>query len=272
MTEFQGITNSRVIREYVILPQIGLTGRVEFSGWIPIIRVTDPSLMQQTSLGDILIDLRFQIRRGWFKFPFFQEKADTRYYSNFYLGFNDPTGVKQFEYEGIFFPYSNGLKDLRWGFLLGSFPGDFEMYLNFIYVYASYPGESFLPITKDPWNTKTNPKSYFFNLHRIFLKFLWPGPSYGEWPFRDDYIIYNVDLSYWLIRKPVIFRYKIFLELNGLQVFNTAYCLKHTQLDLTTGGIVRFVRGLKGIFALSIPVVKGDYEGLRFYAGINFNL
>jgi hypothetical protein len=272
MIDFQGTTNARQVREYILLPQIGLTKRVEFFGWIPFLRVSEPDTEPVTSLGDMTLDLRFQIRQGWFRFPYFQEKADTRFYLNFYLGFNGPTGPKQFEYDGLFFPYANGLKDFRWGFLFGAFPGDFEIHLNFIYVYASYPGESFLPVTKDPWNMNTNPKSYFFNLHRIFLKFLWPGPSYGEWPFRDDYFLYNVDLTYWLIQKPVIFRYKVFMELNGLQNFNSVYCIRKKQLDFSAGFFVRFVRGFKGILGGSLPLVEGNYKGTRFFAGVNFTL
>lgn len=271
MTSFTATTNAREVSQYIVIPQIGLTSRVEFVGWIPFIKVLQDG-ETQTTLGDLTLDLRFQLKRGWYRFPFFQKEDDTRYYLNLYMGFNSATGPKVFEYNGTFFPYSTGIGDFRWGFLFGSYPGNFEYYLNFIYVYAKYAGETFFPVTGDLWNAKSNPPSYFFNLHRILLKFLWPGKAYGEYPMIDDYIIYNLSLCYWIDKKPAIFRYKIFTELNGLQNFNAAYCLKKNQLDLTSGVIVRFFRGSKGILGVSIPLIAGEYTGLRFYAGMLFSL
>lgn len=270
-TSFQGTTNSREVTQYILIPQIGLTSRVEFVGWIPFIKVKQDK-ETQTTLGDMTLDLRFQIKRGWYRFPFFQKEADSRYYLNLYMGFNGATGPKVFEYNGFFFPYSNGIGDFRWGFLFGSYPGNFEYYVNFIYVYAKYAGETFFPVTKDIWNPSATPPAYFFNLHRILLKFLWPGKAYGEYSMIDDYIMYNVSLCYWIDKKPAIFRYKIFTELNGLQNFNAKYCLKKNQLDLTTGVIVRFFKGSKGILGFSAPLIEGEYTGLRFYAGVLFSL
>jgi len=271
ISQFQGTTNNRLINQTEVITKIGLAKRVEFVGLFPFLKVTEDSEPIST-FGDMILDLKFELKKGWYQIPFVQKNDDSRYFFDFYAGLNGSSGPKKYEYDGLFYPYATGLGDFRWGFLFGSYIKKIEYYLNFIYVYASYDGETFFPVSKSFWDTKSNPKVYFFNVHRIFLKFLWPGKAYGEYPMRDDYILYNINLDYWFEIKPILFKYKIFAELAGLQNFNSQYCLLKSHLTLNTGVIARVIKGGKLVLGASIPIIAADFDKPKFFFGIKLSL
>lgn len=289
MSQFEGATNERVVRLYEFVPEVGLTRRVEFTGWLPFYRVKEfDDTKEQTlaTMGDLIVDLKFQLGRGWYKIPFFQKKKDTRYYSDLYFGFNTGTGPEVNLYGGRFDPYAMGLGDFRWGVLLGSYTKKVEVHANILYTYASYFGENFFPLEKDilripGFGVSTNEENtvstndelvVFFNVHKVLLKFLWPGKIYGETPLWDDYISYNLCASYWFEMKPLLFKHELFLEVNGLQPFGPQYCLRKARLDLTAGLITRFFKGGKAVMAVTLPVLESDYRGAKVTAGLLFSL
>ena len=269
ISQFQGITNQRLVNQSIVVTKVGLAKRVEFVGTFPFLKVTEFGDSLST-LGDIILDLKFQLKKGWYRVPLIQTNDDSRYFWNLYIGFNGATGPKQFEFDGMFHPYTTGIGDFRWGFLWGSIIDKFEYYLNFIYVYAKYNGETFFPVEGKLWDMKSNPKVVFFNVHRIFLKFLWPGKAYGEYPMRDDYILYNVNLDYWFEIKPILFKYKLFAELAGLQNFDSQYCLLKSRLTLTTGTVARIFKGGKIILGISFPLIIADYADPKFFFVVHF--
>jgi hypothetical protein len=273
MYQFNSTTNNRIVNEYIIIPQIGLTRIVEFEGWIPLIKVTEYDLSPFT-LGDLLLQLKVQLFKGWYKFPFVDKRDDTRYYLDLYMGFNTQTGPSSDLFNGTFFPYSLGIPDFRWGALWGSYTGSFEYFANFIYTMAAYKGETFFPLSKDLWNPQGSPPSYIFNIHKMFLKWLWPGQVFNDSPapILDDYITYGFNIGYWLEIKPIIFKYKFFMELNGVQPFFPSHCLKKPSLDFTAGIIARLFKGGKITFGVSFPIIVADYTGSIFYFGVNFSL
>lgn len=287
-SQYQSALDKRVVQEYLINPQIGLHRKVEFVGWVPIIRMSDPTLPDQTmgTLGDILGDLNFELKKFWYRTPLVQKDQDTLSYLNLYLGFNFATGPKQSFADGFFYPYSVGVGDFRWGFLWGNYTKRWEWFLNFMYTYAARDGETFFPVEgklfyippKPAKETEAQRKErlsrsvIFFNLHKVFIKWFWPGPSYGEWPMRDDFIVYNFNFSYWLEGFPVLLKHKLMIELNGLQNFNPKYCMRLNQLDLTTGVMTRFYKGAKTYLCVSLPLVQGLYKGPKWFVGVTFSL
>jgi len=278
----------RIIREYTINPHIGLSKKVEFVGWLPVFYIQDPSVPDQkmTTMGDILGELKFELKKFWYRLPLIQKNSDTLSYLNLYLGFNFATGPGKEFAEGFFYPYSIGIGDFRWGFLWGSYTKKWEYFLNFIYTYAAQKGETFFPVSskifyfpeKKPNETKEEREKrirdtvFLWNIHRVFLKFFWPGPSYGEWPMRDDFIVYSFNFSWWIEDFPFLFRHKLMLEIVGLQSFNQNYCLRLNQIDLTFAIMTRFLKSIKSFLGVSLPLKEGLYSGPRFFVGVMFSL
>lgn len=291
-SQFESSLDTRFGREYLINPRIGLTRKVEFEGWVPVLHMQDPERPEQaiTTLGDILGDLRFAVGRFWYRLPFLQgEGEETVSFLHLYLGFGFATGPKKAFAEGYFHPYALGLPEFRWGVVSGNYAGRWEWHLNLFHTYAAMEGETFFPVEGKIWYVPPAPKDrpetpeeraerwkksvILFNIHKVLIKWFWPGPTYwGEWPMRDDFVLYNAAVGYWLEDGPWLFRHRLALELNGLQAFDGRYCQRRTQLDVGVSVTTRFTKGLRSWLGVVWPVVVGIYEGPRFFVGGTLSL
>ncbi len=259
---------------------LGLAKRVEFKGIFPYLQYRQKYPSEGETFGDIILYLKFDIGKFRFRYPSFIYEGNVRNYIDFVTGFNIATGPSR-EEDNRFANYSIGLPDWRVGFFYGQQVSDFSIDLNFIYVFASAQGEEYLPFSGEIFSTSKN--SYFFDIHKVIVKFLWPGrypwarkeaPLHEKYPHSDDYFIFNAAVNYDFYPSFTIFNYGIFIELNWIQSFHRI-CLRQTELLLTPGLQVYLSGSTTLLGCVSIPVDKHTreyYFDKKYFIGINFLL
>ena len=240
--------------------QTGLSKKVEFVGLFPwLIYRREGESRSQNYFGDIILDLKFNLNKYWYNF--FNREVSAAL--DLYVGINGATGPTVKE-ASEFYGVSTGLVDVRLGLLYSQrILRRLSNYLNFIYVYASESGEDYLPFSSSIWSKKDG--SYLFNIHKVIGKFIWPGKIDDEYWGRNDYIIYNVSLNYDLYIRDLLYRYKFFMELNGLRNFTPA-CIFGNELLYTVGAEVRIFKNWRVIGAATLPIIlDSDYYFKRKY-------
>jgi len=260
--------------------QLGLAKKVEFTGIFPYIQLRQLYIPESETFGDIIIYLKFDIKKFIYKYPKFISSIPVYNYLNFITGFNIATGpVKQENRE--FEKYSTGLPDWRIGLVYGNYFGDLYIDTSFIYVFASYYGEDYLPFSSEIFSTSKN--SYFFDIHKVIVKFLWPGkypwaekdaPTIDKYPHSDDYFMFSANLNYNLYPNFTLFDYGFFVQFDWLQSFNKL-CLKQTELLITPGMQIFISKTATLIGAVSLPIDKNKrayYFDIKYFLGFSFLL
>jgi len=277
--QFSAATDSRIFRTSTVIAHIGINPKMEMLAWFPFPNVTKGNVSQTALPGDILIDVKYQTRKGWYRLPFLQKEQDSIYYLNLYMGFNTATGPQQFNLDGLFFPATRGLTEVKFGVLFGTYTKHAEFFANLYHVYATDYGEKLLSFEDRAFFFPTASERsngakpiFLWNAHKVLLKFIWPGKIGGEWPFGNDYFEFNLAFNYWVEFKPIIFRYKFFIEMNIRKSYNVNFCLVPDQFQLTGGVTVRFFKGAKATLAASYPVYSQEFRNLKYTFGLMVSL
>ncbi|MDD5066469.1 MAG: hypothetical protein PHF84_05425 [bacterium] len=217
---------------------LGLAKRVEFIGIFPYIQLRQEFTGELDTFGDILLYLKFKMNNFYYNFPFLNVPAFNQF--DLVVMFNTATGPSREEMEE-FSPYSTGLPDFSLGFFYGKMISDFSLDLNFIYTFAAHIGEEYLPFSDSIWNSSK--QSYFFDIHKVFVKFFWPSrypwakkeaAKWERYPHIDDY--FHLDLGFNYLVEPdwSLFSYDFFLELNWLRSWSSESIFQE-RLLLTPG-------------------------------------
>lgn len=258
--------------------QLGLAKRVEFRGIFPYIQLRQKSIAEMDNIGDILVYLKFDIGKFMFKYPSFLFSGYVRNYIDFVTGFDIATGPSKEEVEE-FANYSTGLPDWRVGIFYGQQVSDLSININFLYVFASYQGEEYLPFSSEIFSSSK--KSYFFDIHKVIVKFLWPGrypwtkddaTLADKYPHSDDYFLFNTSINYDIYPDFSLFDYDFFIELNWIQSFHTI-CLKQTEVLLTLGMQIYLSGSTTILGGISFPIDNREYYfDKKYFIGITFLL
>lgn len=264
-----------------LILHLGLAKRVEFKGIFPYIQLRQEYIAEIETFGDIILYLKFDIGKFRFRYPSFISSGIVRNYIDFVTGFNIATGPSK-EENREFADYSTGLPDWRVGFFYGQEIEDLSFDLNFIYVFASFQGEEYLPFSSEILSPSKN--SYLFDIHKVIVKFLWPGrypwapdeaPVVEKYPHADDYFIFNASINYDFYPDFTIFNYGLFIELNWIQSFHRLLCLKQTEV-LLTPGIQAYLSGTTTLLGgVSFPLDADSreyYFDIKYFIGVNFLL
>lgn len=232
-----------------ILPfviQLGLAKRVEFIGVFPYIQLRQELTGDIDTFGDILLLLKFRMLSFNYALPFLRAPAHNQI--DLVLKFNTATGPSREQAEE-FSPYSLGLADFSLGFFYGKAVGPFTLDLNFIYTFAAHIGEEYLPFSDSFWSSSK--KSYFFDIHKVFVKFFWPGkypwaddeaPAWEKDPHIDDYFCLDTGFNYFFNPSWSLFSYDLFIELNWLRSWSKE-CIYPERLLFTPGFQVHVTDG-----------------------------
>lgn len=207
---------------------LGLAKRVELMTVFPYIQLRQKFTGDIETFGDILVYLKFKMKNFYFRFPFSENYAFNQW--DLVFKFNTATGPSLQE-EKDFTPYSIGLADFSAGFFYTTIVNNFSVDLNFIYTFAAHIGEEYLPFSSKIWDSST--KSYFFDIHKVIVKFLWPGkypwapedkpdddksvPVWEKFPHADDYFNLDLGFNYTLTPNWSLFTYDLFFEINWLK-------------------------------------------------------
>ena len=107
-----------------------------------------------STFGDILLFLKFDIRQFDFYYPCMKEtRVDN--YMDLVIGFNVGTGPSRNLPVGEeFHPYTTGLADFRLGWLYSQVIKDFSLDIDFVYTFAQYLGEDYLPFSETIWSSE----------------------------------------------------------------------------------------------------------------------
>jgi hypothetical protein len=206
-----------------------------------------------TAFGDVSIDLHIRLKKKWIPLNEKKISQDLRYISNFIMAFNMPTGPKIDESGGVFAPHSRGAFDMKIGASYSFSLYNFGIYLNLIYAYAAYYGESYLPFKKGFANKEDG---ILFNIHKVIGKFIWPFTHVErEFWWKDDFLTYNFAFYTSQYFKFLLFKYRFYAELNGILTFSDK-CYLGNSLDLTIGGWVKFTKHIKVHFTYSKPIIQ----------------
>lgn len=216
-----------------------------------------------TSFGDVYAHLNVRLKKRWI--PLKNESIkDLKYIANFLIAFNMPTGPKKLQNSGAFFPHSKGAFDMRIGGVWSFSFYNFGIYLNLIYAYAAYYNEKYLPFKGFG---KPPEKSYVLNIHKVIGKFIWPFHTIeNEYWWKDDFITYNIAIYTSTYFKMLLFKYRFFVELNGIQTFKkysySKYCLYGNSLDITMGLWIKLTKNFKFYFCYMTPIF---HEARTYY-------
>ncbi|MBN1898772.1 MAG: hypothetical protein JW827_08350 [Spirochaetes bacterium] len=260
---------------------LGLADRVEFKGIFPYLQYKQKYPKEGETFGDILLYLKFDIAKFSFHYPSFLYERSVKNYFDFITGFNIATGPLSTEEESRFDQYATGLPDWRIGFYYGQEIGDLFFDINFIYIFASAQGEEYLPFSGEIFSTSKN--SYFFDIHKVFVKFFWPGrypwapneaPLYEKYPHADDYFIFNTALNYDIYPNFTFFNYGVFVELLWLQSFHKI-SLRQTEILICPGLQVYLSGSTTALGSVAIPLDANKreyYFNTKYFIGLSFLL
>jgi hypothetical protein len=263
-----------------ILPfvvQLGLAKRVEFIGVFPYIQLRQKNTGEIDTFGDILLFLKFRMMNFNYTMPLVQRPVFNQL--AMVLKFNTATGPSK-EQIKEFSPYSIGLADISLGLYYSQIIDDLSFDLNFLYTFAAHIGEEYLPFSDSFWSSSK--KSYFFDIHKVLVKFFWPGKypwakaEAAVWekdPHIDDYFNFDIGFSYALAPSWSLFSYDLFVELNWLRSWSVESIYQERVL-ITPGIQVTFFENFMLVGSVSLLVHKpGDYYYHHlYYMGMKFLL
>ena len=252
--------------EIPLVVHLGLARRVEFIGIFPYLQlknILDPDI---ATWGDILIFLKFDMRKFVFQYPFISN-YNVLNQIDMVLGFNIGTGISEAMPDGKYFtPYSVGLSDFRIGVLYSQIIKNFSLDLDFMYTFAHHIGEDYLPFSDTFWSKED--KIYLWGIVNVLVKYLWPAKypfaakeaeEWEKYPHYDDYFYFNTGLKYFLDPSWLLFSYDLFLEANWLKSWSKWF-IYPSYLLFTPGIQIYLTETLSVIGGIPFLVAEHIYQ------------